>query len=138
MTFENSKLMDLCLRLRQLYNGTLNPFPYRDYRRLLAKVGKTARYLVPDLDLHCSLIAGFCSRGPGLTKLTDDQIAEARRIAGKAFFEKHLKYQSLRPLITKASFPDLFGELNRIEEMRILLLQALDLIESSKCGSRKD
>jgi len=126
----DSNTMELACKLQGLFSDLPHPFPHSDCQKLFSVVGERVRHLAPDLDLYSSWIAGYCSRGPRLTRLTVQQICDARKVSAKPFFEQHSEYLPIRPLITEEGFPELATRLSRIEEMRLLLLNVLDRIES--------
>jgi len=129
MTGNDSEITDVYVELEDLFNNFPHPFPHSDCEKLFSVAGEQVRHLAPDLDLYCSLIAGSCSRGPRIVKLTRHQIAEVKATSSKSFFEEHLQYQKIYPFITETTFPDLARRLRYIEGMRLLLLKALDLVE---------
>jgi hypothetical protein len=130
-TASDPQLVQLCRKVQRLCDIDLrHSFPYGDCRKLFSEAGDAALDLIPDLDLHSSFIAGYCSRGQMLVKLSSQQVSRVRRLASRSFFEKYPAYVGLRPLINESYSPELFGFLGWIEEMRLLLVKVVDRLEA--------
>jgi hypothetical protein len=128
---EDKLLGDLFERITNLYQQARGPFPYAGCRKLYALVGEEAKDLIPDLDLYFSDLAGYCSRGSRVVKMSAREISHARKTASKSFFEVHPKYDSLRVFITEAGTPDLFRCLDLYKQLRVTLLEILDQMPES-------
>jgi len=128
---EDKLLGDLFEKITNLYQQARGPFPYAGCRKLYALVGEEAKDLIPDLDLYFSGLAGYCSRGSRIVKMSAREISHAKKTANKSFFEVHPKYDSLRVFITEAGTPDLFRCLDLYKQMRVTLLEILDRLPES-------
>jgi hypothetical protein len=128
---EDKLLRELFERITLLFQEACRPFPYAGCRKLYALVGEEAKNLIPDLDLYFSDLAGYCSRGSRIVKMSARETSHAKKTASKSFFEIHPKYNSLRVFITETGTPDLFRELDLYEQMRVALLQIFDPMPES-------
>jgi len=128
---EDKLLGDLFEKITNLYQQARGPFPYAGCRKLYALVGEEAKDLIPDLDLYFSALAGYCSRGSRIVKMSAREISHAKKTANKSFFEMYPKYNSLGVFITEAGTPDLFRRLDLYKQMRVTLLEILDRLPES-------
>jgi hypothetical protein len=131
----DSNLITQAERLASLYKkSSESAFPYQKVREVLQKAGTSSGSLVPDLDLHFSTLAGYCSWGKRLLTWDDDKVKTATGFAAQGFFERHPEYSSLLPFIDQS---DLNQELEIYEEMRTALLALLvSLQQARKVGDR--
>jgi hypothetical protein len=108
------------------------PFPYDDCRRLRREDSGEFEVLIPDLDMWCSDIAGYCSWGKKILSWPEEKVLQARGHMSLSFFDKHPEYSLLERLITEANTPDLFEDLQLYERMRKKLLELFDFMLSEK------
>lgn len=111
------------VELRRVFKEDLStPFPYDDCRRVYARAGKIADGLIPDLDLYFGDVAGYCSWGKRLQRLSQAELLAARATLARSFFEKHPEYLPLAVLINETDTPVLFADLKLHDELRGRLL----------------
>jgi hypothetical protein len=131
---EGTALSELIDAITQLYSTDKGPFPYADCRKIFAQFGEPARDLIPDLALYFATLAGYCSRGYRIGKMSSTEIAKARSSASRSFFALHPEYEVLSVFITNFETPYLLERLNLYEKMRTILLMILERMESHAPG----
>ena len=111
------------VELRRVFKEDLStPFPYGDCRRVYAGAGKIADGLIPDLDLYFGDVAGYCSLGKKLLRLSANDLLKARATLIRSFFEKHSQYLPLTAFINETDTPTLYADLKLHDELRARLL----------------
>jgi len=119
---------DIFATILSLYQDDLrNPFPYTDCRKIRSLAGVKLEDLIPDLDMYFADLAGYCSRGNRIARMSPQEFLNLKEAASQSFFEKHPQYQSIRALITEKDTPDLFKDLDLHERMRFALLEIFEL-----------
>ncbi len=122
----------LFIRLAQLYPETLEPFPYSDCRKIRRSAShrsKRYRYLVPDLALYWSDIAGFVWPPSGWwLKKSCDELRQLQQSCFRAdFFTRYPQYKSLRLLLSRSRTPRLHRGIIAHEEMRQIINMLIDM-----------
>ena len=126
----DSNLITQAERLASLYKkSSESAFPYQKVREVFQKAGISSGSLVPDLDLHFSTLAGYCSWGNRLLTWDDEKVKTAKAYVVKGFFERHPEYDPLLPFIAQS---DLHQELELYEEMRTALLALLISLQHAR------
>jgi hypothetical protein len=124
--------------LRRLYESELcTPFPYSDASKLRREGGELYEGFIPDLDMHFSDIAGYCSWGGKILRWPKEKIDEARERLSRSFFERFPKYDSLQVVINELDTPALYKELQLHERMRRKLLDLLEELANNIRPHRK-
>lgn len=119
-------LEETLIELQRILKEDLSkPFPYDDCRRVLAKAGVTGADLISYLDLYFGDIAGYCSWGKNLLRMSKDDLNGARALLARSFFEKHPEYLPLTALINETDTPTLFAELGLYDKVRLQLLAVI-------------
>jgi hypothetical protein len=114
------------------------PFPYDDCWQLRRTVNDASiEFLTPDLDLHFSNVASHAIGIDRVIKWPATRAAESRRTLARSFFERHPKYERLRPLITPEATPKLHRHIEATEPVRKLLLDLLEEIETREAADVK-
>ncbi len=122
-------LATIAKRLRAMYeNSRLTPFPYQGTRELLLDADDEYQGFIPDLDMHSSTIAGYCSWGEGLLRWDKEKINQAQIRLDKGFFEKYDEYKPLESMITQ---PDLRNYIQLFEKMRTELTRFFEQLQAA-------
>ncbi len=118
--------------IKTLYDEACQtPFPYQGIRRLLKEAGAKYDGLIPDLDLHFSTIAGYCSWGKRLLNWDTEKVGEAMASLERGFFDKHPEYKPLESMITQQ---ELVTKLSIYETMRVELLHLLKRLQEGRAN----
>lgn len=118
--------------LEELYKSSFKgPFPYRDCFFLADQLGLAREDLIPELDLFFAQIAGYSSSASSLAKRKPSELATARSVLSKQFFQRFPQLEVYESHINQIETPDLFRYMLVAEELRIGLLDILNLISES-------
>ncbi len=125
---KDNALNSLADELGRLCKEDVRPFPYNDVRVLRQQARKRWLDLVPDLDMHFSTIAGYCTWGRRILDWPQDKVQEVRASLAQTFFEQHREYLPLELKINANDTPALYADLLLYETMRQTLLTLLDCL----------
>lgn len=109
-----------------------SPFPYDGSRWLLQDFEDEFEDFIPNLDMWCSYIAGYCSWGKRLVRWNEEKVLQARGVMSLSFFDMHPEYARLERLITESDTPDLYEQLRLYERMRKNLVILFDFMLNEK------
>jgi hypothetical protein len=118
---------DVFSTIERLYLEFRHPFPYADCRKMQVLADDQAADLIPDHDAYFADLAGYCSRGSRIARMSPEEFLKMKRASEKSFFEKHPEYQAIKSFISKSGTPDLFRDLELTEKMRAALLEIFEL-----------
>ena len=119
----------LAEQVEQRYqNELLGPFPLDDVRKLKSVDQRNLPSFHAGLDMYFAYVAGYASRARRLDRRPIKEIAEARQVLSKSFFERQPQLGAYSGAITKHFTPDLFRELEATESVRKQLLVLMDQI----------
>lgn len=120
-------MSDVFSTIERLYLEFRHPFPYADCRKMQVLAGDQAADLIPDLDAYFADLAGYCSRGSRIARMSPEEFLKMKKTVEKSFFEKHPQYEAIRKFITESDTPVLFRGLELSEQMRVALLNIFEL-----------
>jgi hypothetical protein len=118
---------DLFETISRLYDEILHPFPYADCRKIQAQFKNAPDGLIPDLDVYFADLAGYCSRGNRIIRMSTQEFLNVKKVASQSFFEKHPEYECIRSFVSEKNSPTLFRDLNYCEEIRAAFLKICEL-----------
>ena len=125
-----SDLETKATELKALYEeDSGRPFPYEGSRKLLQAGGGNYESFIPDLSLHFSTVAGYCSWGKRILRWEAAKIDEVKEGLEKQFFDRYPEYKPLEMMIAEQDNADLLAKFCLHEKMRIELQGLLENLQ---------
>ena len=119
----------LVLHLAKLYEQAhSHKFPNSGCKFVSRVGGVPWEDIIPDLDLHFSNIADYCSWGKKVLAWPTAKVISVRRQIECSFIEKHPHLLSAWSAVSEENTPDLCESLAVHEEMRLTLISLLNAI----------
>jgi len=101
------------------------PFPCEDCHRLCDAAQMSPGDLIPSLDWYFSMLAGYSSSATRLVNRTPEELATARELLSKDFFQHFPELEHCRLSINSQNTPVLEKDMRSNELARLALLDLL-------------
>lgn len=137
-TLDHDRINQLIKRLQHLGSDRrIYPFPGEDCRTLIPDGGKYYHDLVTLLDLYSIDIVGYSKFARRICNLSPEKRKALEADLRDSFFDKHPEYKVLQERITENETPHLFEVLSLFEQMRLALLELVNLCEEASVMLRR-
>lgn len=137
-TLSDDRIKQLIKRLQSLASDRrIYPFPGNDCRALIPEGGKYYHDLVTLLDLYSIDIVSYSKLAKRICNLPPEKIKALEADLRSSFFDKHPEYKLLQKRITENETPHLFEVLSLFEQMRLSLLELVNLCEDASVMLRR-